>query len=371
MKHYIIFFILGIIFFIGCREKYELPNTSSSQSLLVVEGNLTIGGPTLIRLTKTFRLEDSARVQSVNGAALRVEGKDNSVQLINFSGNGNYTSPGLNLLPGNEYRLRIRTTEGKEFLSDYVVAQITPLIDSISWEKKPNEVTIFANTHDPSNNTRYYRWEYVETWEYRSLYFSDILFENNVMRSRLPQEYVNQCWTTINSSNILLANSLRLQSDIINKAPLITIPQNDNRISVRYSILARQYALSKQAYNFYELMKTNTEDVGTFFGPLPSELSGNIQCVTNPAEVVIGFVTVSSVNEKRIFIENAEVRPWYNPLPCFDKTVPYNLDSIGAAIQEGYLPVNDQILPPRYLFATSICVDCRQRGGVTTRPSFW
>lgn len=372
MRKQIFFYIAGIIFFAGCKEKYDLPLTSSNQSLLVVEGNLTVGGPTFIRLTKTFRLEDSSKVQPVNNALLQVEGKDNSVQIINFFRNGDYTSSGLSLLPGNEYRLRIRTTDGKEYLSAYVMAKVTPAIDSISWQKNAEGVSIFANTHDPSNNSKYYRWEYVETWEYHSPYPSDIIYENDIMRPRIyPQEYVNICWSTVSSTNIFLANSLRLESDIISMAPLVFIPQSDDKISVRYSMLVKQYALSREAYRFYELLKENTENLGGFFGPMPSEISGNITCISNPEEIVIGFVTASSVAEKRIFINNADVAPWAKRPACLDKSVPYNKDSIRAALQEGMLPVYDEIMPPRYFFATSLCVDCRERGGVITRPSFW
>lgn len=372
----IIFFIVGIVFLAGCKEKYDLPLTSSNQSLLVVEGNLTIGGPTNIRLTKTFRLEDSARVQPVNGAILQVEGKDNSVQVITSSGNGNYTSPGLNLLPGNEYRLRIRTIDGKEFLSDYIIAKLTPPIDSISWEKKPEGVTIFANTHDPSNTSKYYKWDYVETWEYNAPYYTNLTYENGRLRSRIfPQEDIHKCWSTISSSSIFLANSVSLQTDIISKAPLVFIPQNDDKLSVRYSIIVKQFALTKEAYTFYEILKKNTETIGTFFGPMPSEITGNIKCISNSDEPVVGFITASSVIEKRIFIANAEVRPWNKFIPCIEKKVVGHPDSIRLAIFDGFLPTSFLDPEPQpwstYLFFLPICVDCRERGGVTTKPSFW
>ena len=372
MRHVFFAAIILIFFLSACREEYNPPVVSSPQSLLVVEANLTVGGPTSIRLTKTFKLDDSARLQTVNGATLTVEGKDNSIQSLSSAGNGYYMSPGLNLSPGNEYRLRIHTTDGKEFLSDYVVAKATPDIDSISWEKNNDGVTIYTNTHDPSNSSTYYRWEYTETWEHRSPFVSDIIYDNGAVRSRVfPQEDISACWTTLSSTNIFLANSVRLQSDVISKVPLKFIPLGDLRISIRYSINVRQFALSKEAYTFYELMKQNTEDIGSFFGPLPSELRGNIQCITNPAEPVIGFVTASSVPEKRIFITINQVRPWFFQYGCEGYEIPYTIDSVRAAVDNGYLLVYDLIFPPKYLISKKDCVDCRERGGTTTKPSFW
>ena len=157
------------------------------------------------------------------------------------------------------------------------------------------------------------------------LYPPSVIYENGRIRDRVfPQEAVGICWKSQNSSSILLANSLRLESDIINEAPIVLIPESDDRILVRYSILVKQYALSSDAYNFFELMKKNSEEIGSIFSPQPSELRGNIHCVTNPDEYVVGFITSSTVTEKRIFITQFDVRPWPNPVVCESKKVDNN-----------------------------------------------
>src|SRR3712207_6958843 len=49
-------------------------------------------------------------------------------------------------------------------------------------------VTIFVNTHNPENNTRYYRWEFDETWENRSVYpfvpISGVVEDDGIMEPR-------------------------------------------------------------------------------------------------------------------------------------------------------------------------------------------
>src|SRR5690606_11887431 len=112
------------------------------------------------------------------------------------------------------------------------------------------------------------------------------------------------------SANILIASSAKLQSDRIAEAPLLQIPTGSEKLGWRYSILVRQYALDKNAYEFYDLMKKNTESIGTIFDPQPSEIRGNFTCITNPEEPVIGHVTASTVTEKRIFINSTEVSDW-------------------------------------------------------------
>jgi hypothetical protein len=49
--------------------------------------------------------------------------------------------------------------------------QNNPPIDSISWKRDEEGVRVFVNTHNPEGNTRYYRWEFEETWEIRSILF--------------------------------------------------------------------------------------------------------------------------------------------------------------------------------------------------------
>jgi hypothetical protein len=248
------------------------------------------------------------------------------------------------------------------------------LIALVGKEKRKG-LRIYANTKDLSNSTHYYRWDYEETWEIHSTYGPTVIYENGKIRDRVfPQENVSVCWKNNLSTNILLANSLRLQSDIINEAPLTFIPLGDEKLFVRYSILAKQYALEKEAYNFFELMKKNSEDIGSIFSPQPSEVKGNIHCVNDPEEFVVGFVTASTVTEKRIFIEAGQVGIWPNYNLCEEVRVPNHPDSINKAVRVfGLMPYYHIFPPPAdvYLFSSPNCVDCTTRGGSTARPLFW
>jgi Domain of unknown function (DUF4249) len=361
-----------------CRERYDPPVTSLSNSFLVVEGVLNAGqDSTTIHLTRTFKLDQDSTLRTEDNAQLTVEGKDNTTSFLSGAGKGKYVSGNLNLIPGNEYRLRIKTIDGKEYLSDYVTAKITPPIDSVNWDRNNAGVQIYVNSKDPSNATRYYRWEYEETWEIHAYYFSDVIYENssNTIRQRqFPAEDVSKGWKYENSSSILLANSIRLQNDIIYRAPLKLIAPGAERLSVRYSILVRQYALEEQAYNFFDLMKKNTEDIGSLFNPQPSEIKGNIHCISDPGEYVVGYVTASTIETKRIFISQDQVPQWgYIEEFCKTDTVPNNPDSIRFYFGSGGLIPWLFHNPPGdyYLGAEPQCVDCTVRGASTIKPVYW
>jgi len=363
---------LAVFFFNGCRERYDPPVKSLPNSFLVVEGVLNPGrDSTTIHLTRTFNLDQRAKIKTEDHAQLIVEGKDNTASFLAGTGNGNYVSANLHLVANNGYRLKIKTVDGKEYLSDYVKAKITPAIDSISWKRDDKGVQIYANTNDPLNATNYYRWEYDEAWEIHSHFGTYIIYDNGVIRNRvLPQEAVTVCWKYQSSTDILLANSTRLQSDIISEAPLVLIPAGNEKLSVRYSILVRQYALEEEAYNFFELMKKNTENIGSLFNPQPSEIRGNIHCISDPSEYVVGYVTASTIESKSIFISADEVPQWGFYIFCFTVNVPNNRDSIDYAVNAlGLMPA--YLMPPDIVFSTPQCVDCTTRGGSTIRPVFW
>jgi hypothetical protein len=322
-------------------------------------------------LTRTFQLDQKATLLKEDNAQVSVEGKDNSVRPLTGSGNGYYVSPDLQLVINNEYRLRIKTIDGKEYLSDYIRARTSPAIDSISYDMDENGVVIFANTHDASNATRYYRWDYDETWEFRSVYYSNVIYDKVTKQVRprnLPSEDVSVCWKYDTSGAILLSNSTRLERDIISRFPLLEITAADERLYTRYSIQVRQYALEKEAYEFYEQMKRNTQDIGSLFSPQPFELRGNIHCVTNPEEYVLGYLTASTVEKQRIFIRY----PSRVVRPCTATEVTMDSVDIYFGLWD-YMPFEADYLsvPPVFNSSVAGCVDCRLSGGTTQKPSFW
>jgi hypothetical protein len=363
--------VVFVLFCLSCRENYDPPVVATNKSILVVEGNLDPQGPAVVSLSRVSSLETRTGIKVENNAVVTVEDRNNNVRGLVQSNPGTYTSSGLGLTIDNEYRLHIKTSDGKEYLSAYVKAKQTPAVDSISWEYVDDGVQIYANTHDATGRSQYYRWEYDETWEIRTQFFSDVIYDattNRVRPRSFPVEDVSTCWKYDRSTTILLANSTRLQSDVIYKTPLILIPNGSERLSVRYSILVRQYALDRGAYNFYELMKKNTEQVGSIFSPQPTELVGNITCVSHPEEYVLGYVTASTIVQQRLFIKI----PWNFRQDCDDILVPNNPDSLKFFFGQGtYMPYSFVSPPPGYKSSTPNCVDCTRRGGSTFRPPYW
>ncbi|MCH5718878.1 DUF4249 domain-containing protein [Niabella hibiscisoli] len=257
-------YVLTILVFmvIGCKDRYFPQYEATDRGYLVVEGVLNAGNEaTNINISRTYPIESAGRKPLEQGALVTVEGNDNSIQTLAMTSPGVYSHIGLGLSQNIEYRLRIRTGEGKEYLSDFVKVKITPPIDSVGFNSTDKGINVYVNTHDPANNTIYYRWDFDEAWEINSLYSSVIIYDKNVsppppIRDRIfPDEQITRCWRYGISNNLLFASSAKLTADVIHEKPLLLIPNGDEKLSVLYSMMLRQYSMDKKAYEFFDLMK--------------------------------------------------------------------------------------------------------------------
>ncbi len=372
--------LFAFILCVCCRQYYEPPAIRHSPYFLVVDGMLT-GAPdsTYIKLTHTRNLQDTAPGVPELNATLLVEGDQNTQFPLTEIGNGVYG----NLLPLNfseKYRLSITTTDGRSYRSDFIPYKKTPAIDSLTWEEDSLGVNFFVNTHDPQNNTTYYRWQYAETWQYSTYLNTNFDYVNGMVIPRTPDQQIHNCWKTNTSPTILLASTKRLSQDIISHFLFNNVSKSTEKIYIQYSVLVNQYALTMDEYDYWTELKKNTEQLGTLFDAQPSQLNSNIHCLTNPSEPVMGYLSASSLQQKRIFVTIHQLSDYnYTPyyLPCqVLKDVTYALSPGDSGRIYEYLEMPNHLYTfwyddGIYHMAQNFCIDCRDHGGTNVKPPFW
>jgi len=384
------FYIMALMVMVGCKKPYNPDVIDAPNSYLVVEGVINSGSDsTIIKLNRTVKLSNSTSVSPVADALVTVEGDDNSSRPLGTAGNGIYFFPGLNLDVTHKYRLKIKTSNNKEYASEFVPVINSPAIDSVTYKVKSDGVDINLNTHS-SDNIRYYRWEYDETWVHTSDYESD--FKSNgdtVLLRDIVNDNIYVCWKNHSSNVISLGSSAKLAQDVISDLLLIFISRHDDKLRHRYSILVRQYALSKEAYSFWQNLKKNTEQLGSIFDAQPSQINGNIHSLTDANEPVIGYISAGSYTTKRIYVDQSTLPPWLDPLNDGCELKPYmyfyfDKDGNGPVNQvdqyinfhkaTGELQIPTSKLPgpgdPGYYGSTPSCVDCTLTG-TNKKPAFW
>ncbi|HEY9000141.1 MAG TPA: DUF4249 domain-containing protein [Mucilaginibacter sp.] len=382
----------------GCKKSYNPPAVGASPDHLVVEGNINPGNDsTIIHLTRTLPLSappGTLPTPELN-ATVSVESDANSTYPLTAIGNGYYVSAGLNLNTANNYRLKIITSNNKTYQSDYVPVKNSPPIDSVSFNVQNTGVQVNVSAHDVSNNSRYYRYEYQETWIIHADYDSGLKLIKGVdaygvpsynVVLRDPKDEIYQCWSSDNSSTIVLGSTANLTKDVLANSPVVFIDSHSEKIGVRYSILVKQYVLTKEAFEYYQLLSKNTEKIGSIFDPQPSTLTGNIHNEADPSEQVIGYVTAGTFTQQRVYINKYDLPgslQYFTNLPynnCFIDSLYFSNPKTGENQVENDLYHGDAVPlwaiqqpgGPLLGYAASggICVDCTLRG-TNVKPSFW
>lgn len=368
--------ILLVLLAICCKQRFEPSVGSPDTGYLVIDGYISAIGPAELKLSRTLRLRDSVQYRSELQAQVILQGDDNSTYALTENTPGTYSYNALALNNSHLYRLSIKTKDGKQYASDYVKVKRAPEIDTIDWAFERGGLQLYVNTHDSQNDTWYYRWETEETWEFLSKYLTQLQWLRDAegqiqsVTYRFPNRAfdtsIYRCWKNERpSGNILIGSSAKLSQDVMH-FPIVHIPNNDWKLSVLYSINITQYALSKEAYQYLEKLKNNSEATGSIFDRQPSELAGNMHCLTVPDEPVLGFITIADRKQKRFWIKNADIPNWNYSMDCNYFVLPI----MEAKLYNAALPLYYSPPPLVIAIADAACVDCTLRGS-NTKPGFW
>src|SRR3569833_3327446 len=287
----------------GCRKPYSpAAITGNDPHYLVVEGAINPGSDsTIIKLSRTVKIESKISANPETNALVAVESDNNAVYPLREYSPGKYTFPGLNLNNSQKYRQRITTSKGEEYLSDLVEVKITPPIDSVGFHVLKDSLVKNVNTHNATDKTRYYRWDYDEAWIFHARYLSQYVSDGLHILRRGPENNIYYCYGSDNSPDIVLGSTAKLSHDVVFEGQISLIRGSSEKVEREYSLLLRQYALTEDAFRYWETLKKNTEQIGSIFSVQPSELPGNIHCISNKKLPAIGYISACTVFLKRVF----------------------------------------------------------------------
>ncbi len=360
----------------ACVEPFEPQVVGDNPNYLVVNGLLDLTGSATISLTRTTTISSEEQPPAVTNALVEIEDNEGVIFGLFENEPGIYSARNLTLSTSRMYRLHIVSDDGKEYLSDFVMMKKTPPIDSITLRGSADGLDININAHDSSGKTKYYKWNFVQTWEYNSYFRSTYHLVDGLLIPLDKADYHHICYKTVPNDGITVESTVRFKEDRVANFTLTTIPPRSDMISRRYSILVKQYALTEQAFQYMEQLRDNTEHIGGLFDPLPTQVRGNIQCISHPDEIAIGFFIACSVEETRIFLtpdQLPESYPGFRPIPCYADTTYFEPDIFYGSSENVIEPVYESGVPAPvgFVSANTECVDCRVKGGITEPPDFW
>lgn len=393
----------------ACIYPYEVDIASGGELPLVVEGDIHIGGSTTVTLSHVRPFDDEAAAYTPVYARGYIEGEDGTrvEELYSSSnpGGGGYIGSRYDLSssygsasntlyfdtsalsPNQRYRLHFDTLtqEGtvlNSYESEWLETCLPPTIDKLSYSHHPEFEELWIGLSMHCNGSHYFRWTFSETWEYHSDIPTDLRFDPNTrtMGYYRPDPTLYYCWNSANSSKINIFSTVNQTEDRFEELAFHTIKLNDKRLQIMYKITVRLEAMSENAYNYWYNMQQNTEGQGSIFAPTPSEMASNVHCITDPDIQVMGYLNSASQAEASMYYDNYANQFFKagKAYERFDQKVDASRpDSLAYWYRNGYLPYQELFenemsdKPTHYMWATSICIDCRQQGGTKVKPAGW
>ena len=377
---------LALLGLAGCVEPYVPAVINAPTTFLVVDGFINGNGRSTFLLSRTINVATTTAPPVEPGASVAIVDDGGARYPLRETQPGTYQSDSLVLNAGRQYQLSITTSANAAYESDPVPLKVTPPIDKLGWQISGDQLQIRLNTHDPAGQARYYRWSAVETWEFNAgihsflEYYPHPTVGQATIDGRTTPIYT--CWRTERPTAIKQGTSAALSQDAITDAIVLSFSDRDERLIIRYSVLVSQAAETAEEFAYRELLRKNTEAVGTVNDPLPTQLTGNVHRVGQASEPVLGFVGAHTVQQQRLFINRADLpfpKDWQFDSP-YQQCIVGELricDLNGKCDLPGIIKLLSQpsIVPVDYskagYYATSPeCADCRLRGS-NVKPSFW
>jgi len=381
----------------GCILPYEPSLEEMTSDIMVVEAMLAEPSGTYVRIGYLQPMNPGAYPVTYSSSGLLPD--DGSihtsyeVSILGSDGSGIPLRYGLDSIAGiYSYRpeAEIRFAEGvdyaldidygdRHYRSDYITPMRTPAIDDVNYLNFDggHQINIRVSTHDPDGKALFYLWRYEEDWEIRAEFFATMRYDpalQAIVEGMTLETADNRyyCWGRNRSNSLILGNAERMLGGEIRDHTVLNIwPSGmDSRFSYLYSILVKQYALPPDAYLYFDNLRKNTEETNSIFASMPVEMQGNIWCVSDPDEPVIGYFFAATESASRLYIDAADVPAMKPEIYCEPRLYPYTEDPF-MMYMSGFGLLSEQS-GNGYLWLPNLCLDCTRHNKATkTKPLFW
>ena len=396
----------------SCVYPFEV-EIEETEYPVVVEGDIHIGGTTTLSISHVYPLSDGSisyspysssynpySVVLINLDDCYIEGEDGTRVPATKAGYDYLSSemPYASSLSGQvsgpvyfdtsklraDQRYRLHCDIVEDILeTDWIDVCPAPVIDALTYQKNEGYKELHIGLSMHCMGSSYFRWSFRETWEYHSPVNSDLYYNPNngfvekFWVNGLPSNYY--CWNDRSGGQIQLFSTENQIEDRFEELAFHRIPLSDMRIQVLYRITVQLEAMSRDAYAYWNNIRANSEQQGSLFAPIPSQMTGNIHFLSNTKRSVIGYINAAKSAEATLYYDNS-VDQFYEPNRNWDldphKVAVGDHKEYEDLYRAGYLPYQElyegmSTYPTHYNWGRADCIDCRKWGGTKNKPEGW
>lgn len=386
LYHITLISIIAITFLTSCVERYHPDELYLRPGILVISAHITDNpGIQFIEISRSSHIE-SPGFQAELDCYIELIREDGESHNFSSSDRPGFYAADLDtafLRPGMLFQLQVVTGDGEEYHSDFDKIRPVPAIDSVYYEVESMKywgeddpvpgIRFFADFTYDDEAYEYIRWELKETYEFHNPDMAAYIYVNwRTVRLMEEEENPKVCYFTHELPAVHSLSTKEIDFGSFSK-PFDFVPndQMEQKLHHKYSLLIRQYSLGPEGYQYWHELGANNQEQGQIFNKQPALLNSNICNIADENEKVLGFFTMSAMQETRAF---AQEIPGFDtsPLPGYCLPIdrgpgsnrPTNFPSYFArASFEGtsvFAEVNKH------------CVDCREyKKSTEVKPDFW
>ena len=377
--------LIAMALFTGCVEPYQPNDLYLKEGLLVINAHITDEpGIQTIEISRSSH-PLSPRFNPELDCFVLLFREDGESREFSISEEPGFYASELDmdfLRPGMPFQVQVITRDGNEYHSDFDEIRPVPAIDSIYYKV---EYMTYRGEEVPIPGIRYYidftfddeayeyiRWELTETYEFHNPSMDAFIYTNRRTVGPLPEEDNPKiCYITTALQAIHSLSTKNLNFGSFSKAfDFVPNDQMEQKLLFKYSLLVRQYSVGPQGFHYWNEIGTNLQGQGSMFDKQPPLLKSNICNISDESEKVLGFFTMSGVQETRGIAEEIPGPHRPNPYYCLPvdrgpgTSEPVSFPSFYARATYDGQTVYEQV--------NHHCVDCREyKGSTNLKPDFW
>jgi len=380
-------YICLLILLSSCIERYYPESDEIFTGTLVINASLTnLPGPQTIQISRSdgliypeFIPETSCVVQLENQAGESLTLSEGSPGYYSISMPEGY------MRYGDQYMLRVITSDGNVYHSDYSLLNSPTSINNIYYELESfptidpevnvEGIRFYIDFELDADSSEFMRWELEETYEFHNPDYEGFIYSYDRVLRPMPDSLDDrQCWITGHVNAIYTLDAANTSGNSYVHMPMHFVSNETQRLSHGYSLLVRQHAMDEPSFRYWDELKKNSHTQSGLYDRLPSLTLSNIYNVDDPEERVLGFFGISGAVEKRIFIKDVEGLEKYDirfcwPAPERPRYRYLMTPDLPVYVSNAEDPKTGETHSGETILQ---CLDCRVRKGSSgDAPDFW
>jgi hypothetical protein len=337
-------FIISLLF-TNCIDKIDLKEPNISKKL-IVDGTVTnLLGPYTVTLSFSVPFNSVKLTDLVNGANVSITDNLGNIYPLKDASNGVYRtdSAAFRGIVGRSYSLNIKVLDGREYKSKPELLLAPVPVDSVTSKYVPTQTQakgfdVFVKVKDPSVFENFYRWKW------RNYEAIDICQTSRAKSDAGSFVYLSPCcqpcWEITTSYGSLALFSDELINGKTFTQKVANIPYNG---TYDYYMQIEQYSVSKENYNYWNLVQGQISNSGGIFDNTPAFIQGNVVNTKDPNEQVLGIFNVMGAVKKVAYIPRK--------VPGVPPVLPFPISGTIVTLRE--------------------CLTCKGDGRTQVKPEGW